>query len=249
MRLRLAATALQAWILAAGFSPARAAEVQVSPVVVSLTPAARSAIIVVRNQGRTTARFELQARAWEQGPTGEMVLGPTDGIAVFPPVLTVAPGEERNVRVGATSPFGPVETTFRLLMDEMPAPESPDSPSQVRVVTRLSLPVFLAPAKPVEKTAVAGLAVSAGTASFRLVNEGTVHVLPTAVKLVGLDAAGKSVFEKDLPAWYVLAGGRREYEVPVPRDACASIRELEVTATLPREVVRARLAAQAPCAP
>jgi fimbrial chaperone protein len=249
MRLHLAAPTLLAWFLAAGPSPARAAEVQVSPVVVSLTPAARSAIIVVRNQGTATARFELQARAWEQGPGGEMILGPTTGIAVFPPVLTVAPGEERNVRVGATSPFGPVETTFRLLMDEMPAPESPDSPSQVRVVTRLSLPVFLSPTKSVEKVAVAELAASAGKLSFRLVNDGTVHVLPTTVKVAGQDAAGKAVFEKDLPAWYVLAGGRRDYELTVPPEACASVRAFEVTATLPRDVVRARLAVQAPCAP
>jgi len=246
---RLAARVLACLVLLASAVAARAAEVQVSPVVVTLSPATRSAIIVVRNQGQATTRFELHVRSWEQGPTGEMVLSATDGIAVYPPVLTVAPGEERNVRVGATSEFGPVERTFRLLMDEMPPPETPESGSQVRVVTRLSLPVFLAPAKGAEKAILADLAVRGGKVSVRLLNEGTIHVLPTSVKLSGLDGGGKSLFEIDLPAWYVLAGGRRDYEATIPRDSCGSLQALEVSATLPREVIRTKLARPGLCAP
>jgi fimbrial chaperone protein len=246
---RLAASVLACLVLAASPVAARAAEVQVSPVVVSLSPTTRSAIIVVRNQGQTTTRFELRVRSWEQGPTGEMVLAATEGIAVYPPVLTVAPGEERNVRVGATSEFGAVERTFRLLMDEMPPPETPDSGSQVRVVTRLSLPVFLMPAKGAAKVAFADLAARGGRVSVRLVNEGTIHVLPTSVKLAGLDGSGKAVFEIELPAWYVLAGGRRDYEATIPQDACGSLHALEVSAALPREVIRAKLARPGLCAP
>jgi len=174
---RLAAAAFASALLS-GVGAARAAEVQVGPVLVNLSPATRSAIVAVRNQGKETARFELQARAWSQGPSGEMNLSPTEEIAVYPPVLTVAPGEERNVRVGAVVPFGAVERTYRIILQEMAPPETPEGGAQVRMLTRLLIPVFLAPAKVVEKAVVADLAVQAGKVTFRLLNEGTVHVRP-----------------------------------------------------------------------
>ncbi len=246
---RLAATAFLASALLTGAGAARAAEVQVGPVLVTLSPASRSAIVAVRNQGKETARFELQARAWSQGATGEMNLSPTEEIAVYPPVLTVAPGEERNVRVGAVVPFGAVERTYRIILQEMAPPETPEAGAQVRMLTRLLIPVFLAPVKVVEKAFVADLAVQSGKVTFRLVNEGTVHVRPDSVKLLGVAAGGKVAFESDLAAWYVLAGGVREYEATVPRDACASVREFEVAAQFTGEVVRARLTKSDPCAP
>lgn len=249
MGTRLAAFAFSAAALALGARPALAAEVQVSPVIVSLAPSARSAIVVVRNQGREAARFELQARSWAQTPAGEMVVEPTTDLAVYPPVLTLAPGEERNVRIGAITPFGAVEKTYRVFLQEMPPPESPDAPAQVRVLSRIGLPVFLAPAKAVERTRILDVAGKGGKVTFRLVNEGTVHVRPTSVKLAGLGARGESTFETELPAWYVLAGGERVYDAELPAGACASSQELEVSAALGRDVVRARLPKAAACAP
>jgi fimbrial chaperone protein len=246
---RLVALASIAAALAMSAAPARAAEVQINPVVVSLSPAARSAIVVVRNSGQETTRFELQVRSWGQDPDGEMLLAPTAELAVYPPVLTLAPGEERNVRIGASTPFGPVEKTYRVFLQEMAPPEKPDAGVQVRVVSRIGLPVFLAPAKTVEKPLVADLAARAGKATFRLVNEGTVHVRPTSVKVVGLDAAGKQVVERELNAWYVLAGGERRYEAEIPKESCGAVREIEVQVTIPREVLRAKLQTPNPCAP
>jgi fimbrial chaperone protein len=249
MSIRLAALASIAAVLALSAAPARAAEVQINPVVVSLSPAARSAIVVVRNSGQETTRFELQVRSWGQDPDGEMLLAPTADLAVYPPVLTLAPGEERNVRIGASTPFGPAEKTYRVFLQEMSPPEKPDAGVQVRVVSRIGLPVFLAPAKSVERPLVADLAARAGKATFRLVNEGTVHVRPTSVKVVGLDAAGKQVVERELNAWYVLAGGERRYQAEIPKESCGAVREIEVQVTIPREVLRAKVQTPNPCAP
>ncbi len=249
MRRTLAAIAL-ASALASGPAGARAAEVQVNPVVVGLSPAARSAIVTLRNQGKETARFEMQARSWGQEPTGEMVLAPTDEIAVYPPVLVLAPGEERNVRIGAVTPFGAVEKTFRVFLQEMPPPETPEAGSQVRVLSRIGLPVFLAPSRPVEKLRIGAISARGGKARFQLLNEGNVHGRPAAVKLAGLGADGKQLFEVDLPAWYVLAGGRRDYEAAVPGDACASLAELVATVSFTAgQALREKSPAAGACAP
>jgi fimbrial chaperone protein len=249
MPCRLASTAVLASALVMGAEVARAAEVQVGPVLVNLSPAARSAIVTVRNQGKETARFELQARSWSQGPAGEMNLSPTEEIAVYPPVLTIAPGEERNIRVGAVVPFGPVEKTYRVILQELAPPEAPDSGVQVRMLTRMLLPVFLAPTVAVEKAVIEALAAKAGKVTFRLVNQGSVHVKPASVKLTGLAAGGKVAFESELPAWYVLSGGVRDYEATIPADACGTVQEFEASADLTREVVRARLVKPKACAP
>jgi len=249
MFLRLASAAILALVapLVPGAGRALAAEVQVNPVVVSLSPAARSAIVAVRNQGQEAVRFELQARAWGQSPAGEMLLDPTADLAVYPPVLSLGPGEERNVRIGAATPFGPVEKTYRVFLQEMPPPEKPEGAARVLVLSRIGLPVFLAPSRPVERAVLVDLAARAGKATFVLRNEGTVHVRPTAVKVVGRGGDGKAAFERELPAWYVLAGGTREYEVEIPAEGCASLREVEVSVELAREVLRAKAEAPGAC--
>jgi fimbrial chaperone protein len=249
MPVRLAALSLAVTALLASAAPVWAAEVQVSPVVVSLSPASRSALVSVRNVGQETARFELQGRSWSQSPSGEMILGPTSDIAIYPPVLTLAPGEDRNVRIGAITPFGPVEKTYRVFLQEMAPPETPEGAAVVRVLSRIGLPVFLAPARPVERTLLVDLSERGGKVTFRIVNDGTVHVRPTSVKLAALGAAGKVVFETELPAWYVLPGGERAYEAMIPRESCAAIQEFEVSAALPRDVIRAKLAKPNACAP
>jgi fimbrial chaperone protein len=249
MARRLAALAVLAAALLGRTGAARAAEVQVGPVSVDLSASTRSAIVTVRNQGKETARFELQARSWSQGADGEMILGATEEIAVYPPVLTVAPGEERNFRVGAVVPFGPVERACRIVVQELPPPEAPGSGAQVRMLTRMLIPVFLAPAKTVSKAVVADLAARGGQVRFRLVNEGTVRVRPDSVKVAGLGAGGAVLFESDLPAWYVLAGGDRAYEAAIPKGSCKALREVEVNVALANEPLRTRVAVENPCAP
>jgi fimbrial chaperone protein len=245
----LAARVVAALVLLASAGPTRAAEVEVGPVLVTLTPATRNALVTIRNQGKEASRFEIQAKAWNQGPAGEMELSSTEEIAVYPPVLVVAPGEERNIRVGAVTPPGAVERSYRVIVQEMAPPETPESGAQVRLLTRMLLPIFVAPAKGVEKPVIAGLAARAGQVTFRLANEGTVHIRPESVKLVGTGAAGEVVFESELPAWYVLAGGVREYVARIPKEACAALRSFVVSVDLSREVLRSRLDAPAPCSP
>lgn len=250
MAARLPARAALAAALLASAWNARAAEVQLNPVVVSLSPAARSGMIAVRNQGTTTVRFEIQTRSWNETPAGQMELGATSDLVVFPPVLTLGPGEERNVRVGVASPssFGAVERSYRLFIQEMAPPEQPGGAAQVQMLSRIGIPVFLAPARASEKAVVSGLAAKAGTVTFRLVNEGTVHVRPGSVKVVGRAAGGASVFEVDLPAWYVLAGGHREYTATIPAEACRTVRSVETQVDLPG-VTPARIETKDPCSP
>jgi fimbrial chaperone protein len=249
MRLLLAAPVLLALAVAAGVGSARAAEVEVNPVLVSLSPGTRSALIAVRNVGTEPARFELQARTWSQSADGEMLLGPTEDLAVFPPMLTLAPGEQRNIRIGAVASAGPVEKTYRVFLQELGPPERQEGPAQVRVLSRIGLPVFLTPAQARDRTLLRDVSVRGGKLTFRLVNEGTAYVRPTSVKVVASGEDGAPRMERELAAWYILAGGQRDYEVEIPRDVCAAVRSVMVTAALGRDVIRSELAVPTACNP
>ncbi len=229
--------------------PARAAEVQVNPVLVTLSPATRSAVIAVHNTAADPVRFEVQVRAWSQSPSGEMLLSPSDDLVAFPPILALAPGEERNLRVAAATAFGSVEKTYRVFLEELPGSAQARSASQVRVVSRIGIPVFLAPGRPLERATVEGLSLSAGRVAFRIRNDGTAHVRPSSVRVIASDTAGNPAWGRDLDAWYVLAGGERTYEVEVPRSACDAVREVAVAVTLEHEVLRARAAVGSACPP
>ena len=81
LRLATAALVVVAAPLVPGAGQARAAEVLVNPVLVSLSPAARSAIVSVRNQGPEAVRFELPVicHIYPRDPaTSKIVFHPED---------------------------------------------------------------------------------------------------------------------------------------------------------------------------
>lgn len=233
-------------------SGARAADLQVHPVSIDLSGAEPRATVALRNVGREPVWLEVQTAAWSQSPEGELQTAPTDEIVVFPPLLTLAPGEERNLRVGTTARPGAAERTYRVFLQELPPAGKPGERQQVRVLSRLGLPVFLAPQRPASSAALEGLGASGGKARFALRNAGSVRLRPAEVKLVARGAAGHTLFARPLDAWYVLAGGERRYELSLPQEQCPAIRTLAVEVTLAegQPPLRAEQAlAEGACAP
>ena len=204
-------------VLFTAFS-ARAGGLNVTPIQLRLSPQTTKAMLTLRNDGAETLRYQVSATSWHQTPRGELQLAPTSEVLFFPALFTLKPGEERNVRVGVGTAFGPVEKTYRVFVEELPPTERPAQPSsEVRVLTRVGVPVFLAPERPVERRSIEGLGARGGRASFRVANLGTVHFREDAVKLRGLDESGAVLFEREQRGWYVLAGGSLDYEFELPK--------------------------------
>lgn len=232
---RLAAVAL----LGALGGSARAADLEISPVLVLLSVEETSAVVQLRNTGTEEARLQLQVMRWGESAEGEMQLAPTEDVVVFPRLLALAPGEQRNVRVGAVVGFGPVEESYRLFLEELPPTRRPGAPAQVRVLSRVGIPIFLAPSRSVERPAVEDLQVSGGRVAFTLRNGGTVHYRPAELRLLALDEAGQELFRRAFNPWYVLPAGERRYEEPIPAAICARVRKVAVEATGSKETLGA----------
>ena len=207
---------------------------EVSPVQVFLTGRGQGALLKVRNATSEARRYQVSAVAWGQDSQGEMKLVPTKELALFPLLLTLQAGESRNIRVGATVPQTAVEQTYRVFVEELPsAPKAGEA--TVRVLTRVGVPVFLAPSAYRKTTRLSAPAVRGDTLGFELTNSGSVHVRPSSIALYALGSTGERLFEHRWQPWYVLAGGRRVYEVAVPAASCAKVRTLRAEVQLGEE--------------
>jgi fimbrial chaperone protein len=210
-------------------SSARAGGLNVSPIQIRLSPQTTKAMLTLRNDSAETVRYQVSATSWNQTPRAELQLAPTNEIVFFPGLFTLKPGEERNVRIGVGTPFGLVEKTYRVFVEELPPTErAAQAVSEVRVLTRVGVPVFLSPSRALERRTIESVSASNGHGSFRVSNQGTVHFREDSVQLRGLDAAGSELFVREQRGWYVLAGGSLDYDFELPK-SCPGLAALAAT--------------------
>ncbi len=115
---------------------------------------------------------------------------------------------------------GAIEKTYRIFVEELPPTGEAAAGSAVRVLTKMGIPIFVRPAKETATASLGELGVRDGALHFTLRNTGTVHFVPQAITVRGLGADGQSVFEQELAAWYVLPGGRRDFDVAMSAADC-----------------------------
>jgi fimbrial chaperone protein len=223
--------------LLCGAGRARASGLNISPVQVWLTPEASKSLLTLRNEGPDDARYQVSVMSWDEDARAGMKLAPTEEIIVFPIILELKVGETRSLRVGSMVPFGPIEKTYRVFLEELPAAEKPQARSTVRVLTRVGIPIFLAPVKSLEDHKLSALSLGSGGAAVDVQNTGNVHLRVDSVRLEGFAQGGEKLFEKEAQGWYVLAGGHKRYELEVPKDACAKVRRLVVSVKTDKEQV------------
>ncbi len=209
----------------------RTSSFNVSPLRIVLSGKTSSALLEVTNESPEPVRLQLSVSAWDQKPTGELLLAATDDIILFPPLLTIEPGEKRKIRLGAVTPRGLAEKTYRVILEELPPPKSSEADAGViRVLTRMTIPVFLEPSRKDVSGDIAALTVRNGTASFELRNTGNTHFSVHHIQLVAMDKAGQPIAKHDMEGWYVLAGGMRRYEVRLSPESCRKVKTLMVEA-------------------
>lgn len=125
--------------------PVLAGSFSVSPIWASLSAEARVVALRVHNSGTEPASIQAELKTWNQ-QNGEDKFEPSREVLVTPPIFTVSPGETQVIRVGLRRPPGlDNELSYRLFLQELPPP-IPEGFQGLRVVTRMSLPVFVAPA-------------------------------------------------------------------------------------------------------
>lgn len=211
---------------------ASAGEFDVKPIRIFLSKDATSGILTVQNEANVPLRLQIAGVTWKNGEDGQPRLGETDDLIVFPTLVTIMPLEQRNIRVGFRgSPQGS-EQAYRISLDELPSLESQldrSKSSGLQVRTRITVPVFFAPASERRDAQISQLALRRGSIHAVFGNTGNVHAIVDSARVVAKDAAGAKIFDESVKGWYVLAGETRDFQVRPSRSVCARIKTLSVT--------------------
>jgi fimbrial chaperone protein len=212
----------------------RAANFEIKPITLSLTPSRTSDVLTVENRADSPLRIQFAAFSWSEDQNGVSQLKPTDDLVVFPPLTEVPPHSDALIRIGSVTPFSVIEKPYRLFATELP-PAASSQPAQgksvnvqVVVLNKVSMPVFLQPARIVYGGALSQPSLQNGKLSFQTQNaSGNVHIV-TAYQVQGYDAANAMVYSADPKGGYVLAGNSLNGTVDIPAAACRKIRKLRI---------------------
>jgi fimbrial chaperone protein len=211
------------------------------PTQILLGPKSPSATMTLHSEDDRTLRFQFSVMAWAQNAQGVMQLSPTKDIVFFPQLFELEPAKARIVRIGTPSLNVAVEKTYRLFVKELPPLGKPEGGgAQVNILTNLSIPIFVQPAKPVADGRIDSFAAQKRRASFEIKNLGNIHFQIKEVKVTGLGEAQKKIFEQKQAGWYVLAAGVRDYEFELPPSICGRIKSLTVEAAMEHGSLTAR---------
>ncbi|HYG26496.1 MAG TPA: fimbria/pilus periplasmic chaperone [Caulobacteraceae bacterium] len=138
-RAQHTAAALAAAVLACAATPnLAAAGMLISPVVVEVDPDKTAAVVRITNQSQEPTSIRVRALSWGHRD-GRDIFEETADVIVSPPMATIAPGATQVLRVGERTRTGNVERAFRVVIEQVPAD---DSPQGVRMAMRLDLPMY-----------------------------------------------------------------------------------------------------------
>jgi fimbrial chaperone protein len=166
-------------------------------------------------------RVQVRAFAWRQVGGKEQLL-PTRELVVSPPMLDLAAGGRRLVRVLYQGPKAEGEIAYRVVVDELPPSDAQRKSGAVTpglsFRLRYSLPVFIGAAEAAEKAeeapqlfATASL-LEDGSISFALRNAGQAHAQVARLSYVN-QAGQRKVLVPGLLG-YVLAGSEMIWKLP-----------------------------------
>lgn len=203
-----AATAFCIAALSIAIAPAgwAAGTFEIAPTTLNLSPG-EAGLFYVSNNSADSATIQIQPMDWTQDANAD-VLSPSEELLASPPLLRIPPGQRQIVRVLAAPRDRAHESSYRLLVSELP--NAARTASAVNVLLQFNIPVFAAAKW--EKPEAAWSAVARnGQLQLVLQNTG-----PVVVKLSGISVSRSRGDHSSLPGGltYVLPGGRHDWRLP-----------------------------------
>jgi fimbrial chaperone protein len=193
-------------VLLAG-GAARAQSLMVLPVNIQMAPGQRATTLTVINKGDSETAIQVRAYSWNQ-PDGDDQLTTSDVLLVSPPLTSIAPGASQIVRLVLRQPPQGREATYRIVLDQIP-PQA--VPGVVRVVLRMSIPIFAQPATRAVPHVYFHIERDAGKIFLVALNDGGCHEAIREIVLWTSD--GRKLKTESSASPYVLAGVTRRWPI------------------------------------
>ena len=200
----------------------------VAPTRVDFEKGTRSAVIEVLSEDEQKLNFQVKLFEWTQTPEGKDEYRESQDLIWFPQIFAVGPKEKRIIRVGlkGAAPQPALEKTYRLFIEEIPSPAAVAAGTEVKVVLRFGVPLFVAPAVPKRAFEIDSVGVERGKVLVRVRNAGS-----QSSKFDSVRVQRDNGLVAESQGWYILAGMTRTFEVPVDAAKCPPSGTLEVVAS------------------
>ena len=197
---RVAATIAAAAVLLSPIA-INAASLKLYPVRIVLTPDRPIQTMTIHNESGESFRGQMRLFAWRQ-VDGKDALEETRDILANPPLFEIPPRGDQIARFGLRAQAGSIEKSYRVLVQEIPT-ERPKNPGQLQTLLRISIPIFVPPAKATPAKLVWRIWPSrSGQTMVDIRNGGAVHV---QINRLVLKQGSKLVGQQDT-AKYLLPG-------------------------------------------
>jgi fimbrial chaperone protein len=210
-RLRSAASCVAlctATLLLPGF--AGAAEWEIDPVRVELSPEQQTTVITLKNTSDKPTSIQIDVVGWAQ-LDGKDVYTASRELLVSPPIVTIPAKSEQVVRAALRRQADAnSELSYRINLQELPPPPVPGF-TGIQVALRISLPVFVQSQKGNAAPKMVWNVVRMPDNSLKvgLKNQGNAHVHITDFSLYL--PGGNQAIASEPSASYVMAGQTREW--------------------------------------
>jgi len=203
----------------------------VSPVMVSINSEAPApnTFFTIRNDSSLPKRLQVTAYRWAQTDPSTPTLEPTEEVVLFPLLFTLEPNQSRQLRLGITAPSTPIEKTYRVIVEELPSPQTQNNQGTgINIRLAMSIPVFFQPKQPQSQPGITNLVNNKGKFAFNLTNTGNAHYIAKEIQVTGTDSSGKTLWQKSRQGWYVLANSAIPYGLELPKTDCQKVINLTV---------------------
>lgn len=196
---------LLAFIILGLLNIAEAGSLGVSPVRVDLSADQRVASVTVTNSSHEPKTIQLRVYEWTHDGS-QTNLENTKDILPAPPIAVIPPNQSQLLRVGLrVKPDATLEKSYRLMIEEIPARQT----TGVAIALKISIPVFIKPAIPVEAQLTWRVETDNDKTYLRVDNHGTGHAKVNDFKV------SPAVLANSAPTSnvYVLPGSNFRWEI------------------------------------
>lgn len=189
----LSSSSIRLWtmtlVLALFSAVSQAGSLSVSPVLISLDATQNNRTLTLRNTAASEGYYQLQLFAWSQ-EDGETRLTPQESLIVTPPLALIAPGASQLARIvraeggaSADQKSSDRESSYRLIISEIPHNLLEQGDAAVNVLLRVSVPVFTQGPANAAPRLLASVTSRDGVPHLRLHNHGNRHARLTDASL------------------------------------------------------------------
>ena len=194
---------------------AGAANWEIDPVRIELSPAQQTAAITLKNTSEQPTSVQIQVVEWSQ-LDGKDVYTSSRELLVSPPIVNIPAGGEQVIRAALRrSADASKELSYRIHLQELPPPPAPGF-TGVQVALRIGLPVFVQAQTGTAAPKMAWSLQRMPNDQIKVVlkNQGNAHVQVTDFTLYAPGA--DSALASESGSKYVMAGQSHEWLLKTP---------------------------------